>query len=139
MYVKVEINNYDALKEMCWCNEENFIKIERYGLEDEFFDYVEEIFSDGLYEDGTVNDTIRFDENIEVFIGERYSFSKVENLEVLLDIADDLYYDAKDTIEEIIKNGRGEELWDILQEQFTDESLEEVFEFIESDLEMEEY
>ena len=138
MYVKVEINNYNALKEMCWCNEDNFNKIERYGLENEFFDYVEEIFSDGLYEDGTINDTIRFGENIESFIGERYSFSNVESLKELLDIANDLYYDAEDTIKEIIENGQGEKLWNTLQEQFTYESLKEVFEFIESDLDMEE-
>ena len=138
MYVKVEINNYDALKEMCWCNEENFNKIERYGLEDEFFDYIESIFSDSIYEDTTINDTIRFDENIEAFIGERYSFDDVESLEELLDIAKDLYYDAEDTIKEIIENGQGEKLWNILQEQFTDEPLQEVFEFIESDLDMEE-
>lgn len=138
MYVKVEINNYDALKEMCWCNEDNFAKIERYGLENEFFDYVEEIFSDGLYEDGTINDTIRFDENIEAFIGERYIFSNVESLKELLDIAKDLYYDAEDTIKEIIENGQGKKLWNTLQEQFTEESLEEVFEFIESDLDIEE-
>ena len=138
MYVKVEINNYDALKEMCWCNEDNFAKIERYGLENEFFDYVEEIFSDDLYEDGTINDTIRFDENIEAFIGERYIFSNVESLKELLDIAKDLYYDAEDTIKEIIENGQGKKLWNTLQEQFTEESLEEVFEFIESDLDIEE-
>ena len=138
MYVKVEINNYDALKEMCWCNEDNFAKIERYGLENEFFDYVEEIFSDGLYEDGTINDTIRFDENIEAFIGEHYIFSNVESLKELLDIAKDLYYDAEDTIKEIIENRQGKKLWNTLQEQFTEESLEEVFEFIESDLDIEE-
>ena len=138
MYVKVEINNYDALKDMCWCNGENFNKIERYGLEDEFFDYIESIFSDNVYEDTTINDTIRFDENIEAFIGERYSFDDVESLEELLNIAKDLYYDAKDTIEEIIENGQGEKLWNILQEQFLNESLQEVFEFIESDLDMEE-
>lgn len=138
MYVKVDVNNYDALKNMCWCNEENFNKIERYGLEDEFFDYVEELFSDGIYEDTTINDAIRFDENIEAFIGERYSFDDVESLENLLEIAKDLYYDAEDTIKEIIENGQGEKLWNILQEQFTDESIQEVFEFIESDLDMEE-
>lgn len=138
MYVKVEINNYDALKEMCWCNEDNFAKIERYGLENEFFDYVEEIFSDDLYEDGTINNIIRFDENIEAFIGERYIFSNVESLKELLDIAKDLYYDAEDTIKEIIENGQGKKLWNTLQEQFTEESLEEVFEFIESDLDIEE-
>lgn len=138
MQVKVEINNYYALKDMCWCNEENFNKIERYGLEDEFFDYVEELFSDDIYIDATINDAIRFDENIEAFIGEHYSFSDVESLEELLDIAKDLYYDAEDTIKEIIENGQGEKLWNILQEQFTDESLQEVFEFIESDLDMEE-
>ena len=138
MYVKVDIDNYDALKNLCWCNEENFNKIERYGLEDEFFDYIEELFSDSIYEDTTINDAIRFDENIEAFIGERYSFSDVESLEELLNIAKDLYYDAEDTIKEIIENGQGEKLWNILQEQFTDEPLQEVFEFIESDLDMEE-
>ena len=138
MYVKVEINDYDALKNMCWCNEENFNKIERYGLEDEFFDYVEELFSDDTYEDTTINDAIRFDENIEAFIGERYSFNDVESLGELLSIAKDLYYDAEDTIEEIIENGQGEKLWNILQEQFVNEPLQEVFEFIESDLDMEE-
>lgn len=138
MFVKVEINNYDALKDMCWCNAENFDKIERYNLEDEFFDYIEELFSDDTYEDTTINDTIRFDENIEAFIGERYSFDDVESLEELLKIANDLYYDAEDTIKEAIENGQGEKLWNILQEQFTDESLQEVFEFIESDLDMEE-
>ena len=138
MYVKVEINNYDALKDMCWCNEYAFNKIERYGLEDEFFDYIDSIFEDDIYEDTAINDTIRFDENIEAFIGEHYSFDNVESLEELLDIAKDLYYDAEDTIKEIIENGQGEKLWNILQEQFTDEFLQEVFEFIESDLDMEE-
>ena len=95
-------------------------------------------FSDSIYADTTIDDEIRFDENIEEFIGKRYSFSNVESLKVLLDIASDLYYDADDTIREIIKNEQGEKLWNILQEQFTDESLEEVFEFIESDLDMEE-
>ena len=78
MYIKTEITNYDQLKEMCWCNEETFNKIERYGLEDEFFDYVEELFLDDIYEDTTINDAIRFDENIEAFIGEHYSFDDVE-------------------------------------------------------------
>ena len=59
-------------------------------------------------------------------------------LKELLDIAKDLYYDAEDTIKEILENGQGKKLWDTLQEQFTDESLEEVFEFIESDLDIEE-
>ena len=138
MYVKVEINNYDALKDMCWCNEYTFNKIERYGLENEFFDYVEELFSDDTYEDTTINDAIRFDENIEAFIGEHYSFDDVESLEELLDIAKDLYYDVEDTINEAIDAGKGEKLWNYLQEQFTYESLQEVFEFIESDLDMEE-
>lgn len=89
-------------------------------------------FSDSIYADTTIDDEIRFDENIEEFIGKRYSFSNVESLKVLLDIASDLYYDADDTIREIIKNEQGEKLCNILQEQF------EVFEFIESDLDMEE-
>lgn len=138
MFVKTEITNYDQLKAMCWCNEENFAQIERYGLEDEFFAYIDSIFEDDTYEDITINDTIRFDENIGAFIGEHYSFDDVESLEELLNLAKDLYYDAEDTIEEIIENGQDEKLWNILQEQFTDESLQEVFEFIESDLDMEE-
>jgi hypothetical protein len=62
MQVKVEINNYYALKDMCWCNEENFNKIERYGLEDEFFAYIDSLFEDDIYADTTINDAIIFDE-----------------------------------------------------------------------------
>jgi hypothetical protein len=138
MFVKTEIINYGQLKEMCWCNESNFAKIERYNLEDEFFDYVEQIFSDDVYEDTVINDTIRFDENIEAFIGEHLDFDYVDNIEELLEIAKDLYYDAEDTISEAIENGKAEQLWNYLQEQFSNESLDEVYKFIEEDLDLEE-
>lgn len=139
MEIRVEINSYDELKEMSWCNEDNFNKIERYGLEDEYFDYVE-MLMDGAGEtptDTQVNDFMRFDEELETWIAEHLDFSYVDTIEELQEIASDLYSDAEDTINEAINTNKGEKLWNYLHEQFLGvDSLQEVFEHIESDVDL---
>lgn len=139
MEIRVEINSYEELKNMSWCNEDNFNKIERYSLEDEYFDYVE-MLMDGAGEtptDTQVNDFMRFDEELENWIAEHLSFDYVDSVEGLQEIASDLYSDAEDTINEAINTNKGEKLWNYLQEQFSSsDSLQEVFEHIESDVDL---
>lgn len=141
MEIKIEINSYDELKEMSWCNEENFNKIERYNLEDEYFDYVE-MLMEGAGEtptDTQVNDFMRFDDGLESWIAEHLNFGYADNIEELQEIASDLYSDAEDTINEAINTNKGEKLWNYLQEQFLGvDSLQEVFEFIEDNIDLEE-
>lgn len=139
MEIRVEINNYEELKNMSWCNEDNFKKIERYNLEDEYFEYVE-MLMDGAGEtptDTQVNDFMRFDNDLESWIAEHLNFGYADSIEELQEIASDLYSDAESTINEAINTNKGEKLWNYLQEQFSSfDSLQEVFEHIESDVDL---
>ena len=82
MEIRIEISDYNALKRMSWCNEDNFDKIERFNLEDEYFDYVEYMM-DGLPTDTEVNDFMRFNEGLEDWLAEHLSLEDVEDLDDL--------------------------------------------------------
>ena len=140
MQLIIEVNDYWALKDVCWCNDENFSKIEHYNLTDEYFNHLE-MLMDGAGEtptDTMVNDEIRFG-NLEEWIMEALDLDYVDNIEELQEIARDLYVSgAEDVINEAIDMGKGAKLWDYIHDQFNGStSLQEVFEFIESDIDLE--
>lgn len=125
MYVKVEVNDYWALKDMLWgsnceytCN-----KIEEAGLTDEFFDHIEELFSDDTYETVSINDYIAYEFDETEFIEEHMTLNDVGSLEELKGYMED---DARITIDEAIENGNDKFLWEYLQDNFSGDSLKEV-------------
>ena len=63
MEVKREINGYDEIKEMSWCCDHLWERIEEYGLEDEAVSRIEEVFScsEDIPTETDVNDYIRFE------------------------------------------------------------------------------
>lgn len=139
MEIKIDVNDYWALKDQCWSNDSTFDRIEKYGLTEEFFDHIECLFSDGdIPSDTTVNDYIRFD-FAESWIAEQLSLDYVDTIAELQEIADDLYMNsAEEVIDEAIDMNKGKKLWDYIHDQFNSStSLQKVFEFIESDIDLE--
>lgn len=76
MEVKKELNGYDDIKEMSWCCDDLWERVEEFGLEDEAASRIEEVFSysDNIPTETEVNDYIRFelwdDLNIDSYIEE---------------------------------------------------------------------
>lgn len=138
MEIRIELNSYDDLKRMSWCNEDNWNKIERYSLEDEYFSHIECMMEGISPTDTEVNDELRFGD-LEEWILEVLDLDYVDNIEDLQEIANDLYASgAEEVINDAIDANKGEKLWEYIHEQFNGStSLQDVFEFIESDVDLE--
>lgn len=63
MFVKVEINDFNSLKYNCWCGALDTLNaIEERGMEDEFMNYLEDIFCDEIPTMTELNDFIWFED-----------------------------------------------------------------------------
>lgn len=131
MFVKVEVNNYDDLKNMLWGSNCEYTckKIEEANLEDEFFEFIECMFSDSTYEDNSVNDYVAYDFNESDFINEHLTLDDIDSLEELKEYSDN--YNVDMTINNAIANKRDKELWKYLQDNLYGESLKDIFETLE--------
>lgn len=131
MIISIEVNDYDDLKNMLWGSNCEHVckKIEEANLEDEFFEHIEEEFSDSAYEDTTVNDYVAYEFNENEFICEHLTLDDIDSLEELKEYSDN--YDADITIDTAIENGRDKELWKYLQDNLYGESLKDIFDTLE--------
>ena len=60
MTITKEIDSYDEIKEMSWCCDELWEKIEKHDLEEEVVQHLEEIFPEPV-DETELNDYIRFE------------------------------------------------------------------------------
>lgn len=65
MYIKVEVDGFEELKNMCWSGALHTLrKIEEADLEVDFIAYLEDVFYDDIPTDTEINDFIWFDDEM---------------------------------------------------------------------------
>lgn len=146
MIMQVEVNSFDELMEHSWSGAlDNLKMIDKYGLQDKFMEYLEEMFYDSTPTDTEINDTIWFMEQptVEEWIAEHISIDDVDDLDELEDYAKNLCFaDVVSTIRDFTANNKEELLWDYIINNYDHYSLKELFEELETldvtDLEEEE-
>lgn len=142
MVVQVEINSFDELMEHSWSGAlDNLKLIDKYGLQDEFMSYLEEMFCDSTPTDTEINDFIWFMENpnAEEWIAEHKNIDDIEDLDELEDYAKNLCFtDVVSTIRDFTANNKEEILWNYIRNSCDHYSLKEVFDDLESLDELEE-
>lgn len=131
MIIKVEVNDFYTLKENSWSGAvDNLNLIEKYNLQDEFMQYLNDVFCDYEPTDTEVNDAIWFMDDISDFITEQLDVSDIEDVDELLDIAKNLYYDeVVSTIRDIIQNDAEKEFLNFIQNY---DNVKEVFDNIDN-------
>lgn len=127
------IDTYRELRELLWCTEEILNLVEKYHLENEFFDYINSSFCE--YEDtptiAMINDFIRFDVDVENWIAETLSFDNVDDLYELENIAKNLCAsEAIDIIREATMEDMEYPLFKYLQDNCT--TVQDAFDVLET-------
>lgn len=127
MIMQVEINSFDELMENSWSGAlDNLKMIDKYGLQDEFMEYLEEMFYDDTPTDTEINDTIWFMENptIEEWIAEHKNIDDIEDIDELGQYAKDLcFIGAEATITDFKCAGKEDLLWQYIQNNYAGYSL----------------
>lgn len=128
MEIKTEINNYYDLKEQLWgSNVEYELKqVEDWGMEEEFFAYIESIFSDDIYDITSINDYIAYEFSAMKWIIETKTLDDIDSLEELEEYAEG---DAYDVISNASDNN---DLWEYIQDNYAGETLQTVLDEISS-------
>lgn len=136
MVVQVEINSFDELMEHSWSGAlDNLKLIDKYGLQDEFMSYLEEMFCDSTPTDTEINDFIWFMENptVEEWIAEHKNIDDIEDLDELEDYAKNLCFtDVVTAIRDFTANNKKELLWDYINNNYDYCSLKEAFKELET-------
>ena len=122
MEIKTEINNYYDLKEQLWgSNVEYELKqVEDWGMEEEFFAYIESVFSDDIYDITSINDYIAYEFSAMKWIIETKTLDDINSLEELEEYAEG---DAYDVISNAVDNS---DLWEYIQDNYAGETLSNV-------------
>ena len=128
MIMQVEINSFDELMEHSWSGAlYNLKMIDKYGLQDEFMGYLEEMFYDSTPTNTTVNDAIWFDIDTENFIAEHKNIDDIEDIDELEELAKDLcFIGAEITITDFKCADKEDLLWQYIQNNYAGYSLMEV-------------
>ena len=128
MIMQVEINSFDELMENSWSGAlDNLKKIDKYGLQDDFMSYLEEMFYGSTPTDTEVNDAIWFDVDAENFIAEHKNIDDIEDIDELEELATDLYFtEAKATITDFKTADKEDLLWQYIQNNYAGYNLLEV-------------
>ena len=123
--VKVEICSFDNLYEMVWGQAKDQLKtIDKYGLQDELMDYLDELFSDFDASDTQVNDYLAYEFDADDFVMERKELDDIEDL-------DDLYnlfssYKARQTIRDAQLNDKETALLEYIRNNFSNYNIKEI-------------
>ena len=122
MEIKTEINNYYDLKEQLWgSNVEYELKqVEDWGMEEEFFAYIESVFSDDIYDITAINDYVAYEYSFIKWIRETKTLDDIDSLEELEEYAEG---DAYDVISNAVDNS---DLWEYIQDNYAGETLSNV-------------
>lgn len=131
MKIVVEINSFDNLLETCWGQAvESLKEIDRYGLQDELMEQLEELFGDYCKEpctDTSLNDYLAYEFDAENFIAEHTNIDDIEDIDELEQYAKDLCFtEAKATIVDFTLADKEELLWQYIQNNYAGYSLLEV-------------
>jgi hypothetical protein len=134
MIMQVEINDFDELMEHSWNDAyDKLQKIDKYGLQNELMEYLEEVFYGSTPTDVEVNDHLLYEFNAENFIAEYKTIDSIEDLDELEELAIDLHFtEARATIIDFKTADKEEILWNYIRNSCGHYSLKEVFEDIES-------
>ena len=129
MEIKTEISNYYDLKSQLWgSNVEYELKqVEEWGMEEEFFTHIEDIFSDAVYDITTINDYIAYEFSATKWIRETKTLDDIDSLEELEEYAED---EEKTVIDTAIENNYDEYLWEYIQDNYAGETLQTVLDEI---------
>ena len=139
----VEINTFDNLLDNSWGQAIDTLKmIDRYGLQEEFMEHMEELFSDYCnepYTDTQINDYIAYEFEVYDWIAEHMNIDDIDDLDELEEYAKDLCFDnVVSTIRDFTANNKEEILWNYIRNSCDHYSLKEVFDDLESLDELEE-
>lgn len=128
MEIKTEISNYYDLKEQLWgSNVEYELKqVEDWGMKEEFFAYIESVFSDDIYDITSINDYIAYEFSAMKWIIETKTLDDINSLEELEEYAEG---DAYDVISNAVDNS---DLWEYIQDNYAGETLQTVLDEISS-------
>lgn len=137
MKMVVEVNTFDNLLDNSWGQAIDTLKmIDRYGLQEEFMEHMEELFGDYCeepYTDTQINDYIAYEFDEYKWIAEHISVDDIEDLDELEDYAKNLCFsDVVSTIWESIISNKEEPLWNYIRNNYDHYSLKEVFEELET-------
>ena len=128
--MQVEVNSFDELMEHSWSGAlDNLKMIDKYGLQDEFMSYLDEMFYDSTPTDTEINDTLWFMENptVEEWIAEHKNIDDIEDIDELEQYAKDLcFIGAEATIIDFKTADKEELLWQYIQNNYAGYSLSEV-------------
>ena len=129
MEVKVEVNNEFALKDLLWGQGyDTFKRVCDEGLGEALLSHLEELFCDELPDICDINDYLAYELDEDEFIATHTFLNELFDLDTLKKYAKDLDYSrAYDKIVEAKNNNKGKELWEQLQNEYSDCDLNTVF------------
>ena len=129
MEVKVEVNNEFALKDLLWGQGyDTFKRVCDEGLGEALLSHLEELFCDELPDICDINDYLAYELDENEFIATHTFLNELFDLDTLKKYAKDLDYSrAYDKIVEAKNNNKGKELWEQLQNEYSDCDLNTVF------------
>lgn len=129
MEVKVEVNNEYALEELLWGQGlDTFKVIQREGLGEALMSHLEELFCDEMPDICDINDYLAYELDENEFIATHINLNDLVDIDTLKEYAKDLGYSrAYDKIVEAENNDKGKELWERLEDEYSDYDLNTVF------------
>ena len=129
MEVKVEVNNEFALEELLWGQGlDTFKTIQREGLGEDLMSHIEELFCDEMPDICDINDYLAYELDEDDFIATHTFFNELMDLSTLKRYAKDLGYSrAYDKIVEAENHNKGAELWERLEDEYSNYDLNYVF------------
>lgn len=131
MKMVVEVNTFDNLFDNSWGPAVDTLKmIDKYGLQEEFMERMEELFDDYCeepYTDTQINDYIAYEFDVYEWIAEYTNIDNIEDIDELEELAEDLCFtEAKATIIDFKCADKEELLWHHIQNNYAGYSLLEV-------------
>lgn len=129
MEVKVEVNNEFALKDLLWGQGyDTFKRVCDEGLGEALLSHLEELFCDELPDICDINDYLAYELDENEFIASNTFFNELLDLDTLKHYAKELDYSrAYDKIVEAENNNKDKELWERLEDEYSDCDLNTVF------------
>ena len=129
MEVKVEVNNEFALEELLWGQGlQTFNCIREEGLGEALMSHIEELFCDDIPDICDINDYLAYELDENEFIATHTFLNELFDLDTLKKYAKELDYSrAYDKIVEAENNNKGKELWEQLEDEYSDYNLDYVF------------
>ena len=133
----VEVNTFDNLLDNSWGQAIDTLKmIDKYGLQEEFMEHMEELFDDYCeepYTDTQINDYIAYEFDVYEWIAEYTNIDDIDDLDELEDYAKDLCFNnVVSTIWESIISNKEELLWNYIRNNYDHYSLKGVFDELET-------